>query len=257
MKNILLILHWQINIPALLLAGMMGAAFYMLTGFRNRKNTVLFITVISLLLLLVSSPLYYLGMHNYLSAHMVIHVLLLLVFGPLLVLSLGTTEHPSLHRLSRFCKQLIWVAWMFGVGVMWFWHIPALFNMNMSHQDSLLSFLQTGSLLLAGILFSWPLLGPVKQYHAHALTGIVYLFTACVSCSLLGLLITFAPVGTYHHLQMSGPGEANPWHLTDIQDSRAAGLIMWVPCCFVYLSGCLWLLYRWFAETSIIKLNNA
>jgi cytochrome c oxidase assembly factor CtaG len=47
----------------------------------------------------------------------------------------------------------------------------------------------------------------------------------------------------------------NPWNLSPAQDQQAAGLIMWVPCCFVYLSGCLFLLYRWFAETDIPKKN--
>jgi cytochrome c oxidase assembly factor CtaG len=83
------------------------------------------------------------------------------------------------------------------------------------------------------------------------LSGIIYLSTACISCSLLGLLIVFAPVDIFHHYGMTGHpmkgAPLNPWGLTPATDQQAAGLIMWVPCCLVYLSGCLYLLQRWFS----------
>jgi cytochrome c oxidase assembly factor CtaG len=49
----------------------------------------------------------------------------------------------------------------------------------------------------------------------------------------------------------------NSWNISPAEDQQAAGLIMWVPCCFVYLSGCLFLLYRWFAETDLPKKNTS
>lgn len=240
-----LILHWHPDIPALLLTAIFFGGFYMLTKFRSRRNNLLFTIVILSFLILFCSPLHFMAMRTYFSAHMLVHILLLLVFGPLLVLSLTGTIHPLLSRLSRFCNRHLWLAWITGVGIMWLWHIPALFNAVMGHQSGIVILLQTGSLLLAGMLFTWPLLGPAEELHTHPLLGIIYLFTACVSCSLLGLLITFAPAGTY------------AYYPPNITDQQAAGLIMWVPCCFVYLSGCLWLLYRWFAESGRIKLNNS
>ncbi|MBK0379689.1 cytochrome c oxidase assembly protein [Mucilaginibacter segetis] len=258
MVNTSLILHWHLDVSTLLLAAIFIAFFYSVTRFKRQRNNKLFAGVIILLLLLLSSPLHYLAMHAYFSAHMIIHVILLLICGPLLTLSLAGTDHPLLNRLSRFFNKNIWCAWITGVGIMWIWHIPALFDMAMANHGSfapVFPLLQSGSLLLAGVVFSWPLLGPEEKLHTHALSGIVYLFTACVSCSLLGLLITFAPQGTYHYYHMGGSGY-NPWNISHIEDSEAAGLIMWVPCCFVYLSGCLWLLYRWFISGSGVKLNN-
>ncbi|QKG52066.1 cytochrome c oxidase assembly protein [Hymenobacter sp. BRD67] len=82
-----------------------------------------------------------------------------------------------------------------------------------------------------------------------------YLFTACVACSLLGLLLTFAPADTYqHYARASWCGTAslapdyatNAWGLSLADDQQLAGLIMWVPCCFIYLSGCVFLLARYF-----------
>jgi cytochrome c oxidase assembly factor CtaG len=186
---------------------------------------------------------------------------MLLVFGPLLLMSVPERLSPGAGRLiskwSVFLSKHAWVAWLTGVGIMWFWHIPAVFDAAMQADGgihALLPVMQTLSLLLAGIIFSWPVIGPFPNLRIHPLTGIIYLASACASCSLLGLLITFAPPGIYYHyaeIKMA----YNPWHLTAIADQQAAGLIMWVPCCFVYLSGCLWLLMRWFASASE-KIKN-
>jgi cytochrome c oxidase assembly factor CtaG len=162
-----------------------------------------------------------------------------------------------LQSISSIFNHHPWLAWFAGVGIMWFWHIPTIFDATftaMENQYSVVPLLHAGSMLLAGMLFSWPIFGPFKSYHIRPLAGIVYLFTACISCSLLGLLITFAPLNTFHHynnlnaaMQMAG---LNPWELSPMADQQAAGLIMWVPCCFVYLAGCMYLLNRWFAITN-------
>lgn len=241
-----------------------------LTVFRQQTKgkSVFLIAAVLFLIIAECSPLHYLGMHYYFSAHMVSHVILLLVCGPLLVMSLPAELPPRTQKiveaLSSFSFQYSWTAWLCGVGIMWFWHIPSVFDASFTSMQasfSVIPVLHAGSMLIAGMLFSWPLFGPLPRYHIHAGTGIVYLFTACISCSVLGLLITFAPLGTYHHYAAM-QGMNNPFSLSQQDDQQAAGLIMWVPCCFVYLSGCIYLLWRWFSESttdtteSYININS-
>jgi putative membrane protein len=208
--------------------------YFLVSGFKQNKNVWCFWLAVLLFFLMEISPLHYLGISGDFSATMISHVVLLLLSGPFLVLCIPSkpalrTLKPLL-KVSQFFFHHNWVAWFTGVGIMWLLHIPAVFNsaigQNMLFHNS--------SLLLAGMIFSWPLFGPVKSDHIHPIYGIVYLFTACISCSLLGLIITFAPLNTYGHYVQA--------------DQQAAGLIMWVPCCFVYLGGCLYLLMQWFAE---------
>ncbi|MEO6850031.1 MAG: cytochrome c oxidase assembly protein [Mucilaginibacter sp.] len=243
-----IIYQWHIDLSVLMLTVAIFYFYFLVSRFKPHRRDWCFWVTVALFLLVECSPLQYLGMHAYFSAHMVNHVILLLLCGPLLVLSIPSKPtfrmlNPILI-LSAFFARHSWVSWLTGVGIMWLWHIPAIFSS--SHEHNML--LHSGSLLLAGMVFSWPLFGPIKSDHIHALSGIIYLFTACISCSLLGLLITFAPVGTFHHdTTMAGMG-INPLNITPRTDQQAAGLIMWVPCCLVYLSGCLYLLMRWFAE---------
>lgn len=250
---------WHLDIPIIVVAIFIISVYYKIAGFSNQDKALWFWVAVVIFLLAECSPLHFLAMHYYFAAHMITHVVLLLICGPLLVISIPN-KTPSvkpklLQSFSKVIYEYPWLSWCAGVGIMWFWHIPAIFDGSftaMNDQFSMLPVLHTGSMLLAGILFAWPLFGPYKNYCTHPLAGIVYLFTACISCSLLGLLITFAPLNTFHYYAnlntLMGIKGANPWGLTLKSDQQAAGMIMWVPCCFVYLTGCIYLLQQWFAS---------
>ena len=261
-------LHWYFSPALLLLVAALAAAYFGLAGGRWPARGKRYFAGLALFGLVEASPLHYLGMHALFSAHMVVHVAVLLLCGPLLVLGLPPRPRAGaarwLGRFSHWLSRYPGLAWAAGVGVMWLLHVPAVFDASfadMQNPYSLLPLLPAGGMLAAGVLFSWPLFGPVAACHIHPLAGVVYLFTACVGCSLLGLLITFAPPDTYQHYARTtwcgSPGllpdfapvaAALPWGLSPAEDQQAAGLIMWVPCCLVYLSGCLLLVRRYFTE---------
>ncbi|MGZ3922856.1 MAG: cytochrome c oxidase assembly protein [Flavisolibacter sp.] len=246
--------YWSLDATSIVLLLIITA--FMITGrcFSNKKTTALIIIILAICL---SSPLRLLSTQYLFSAHMVVHVILLLCIGPLLISSISPGV-KQLPMLFKFLKRQPVVGWIACVGVMWFWHIPALFNSAMSsmHQKSFdfPGLFEAISLILAGILFSAPIIHPNKEYRIDALPGVVYLFTACIGCSLLGLLITFAPAGTYRHFLSMNDGYGlnkiilNNWHITQSTDQQAAGLIMWVPCCLIYVTGAMNLLVHWFKQ---------
>ncbi|MBS1501179.1 MAG: cytochrome c oxidase assembly protein [Bacteroidetes bacterium] len=253
-----LLLHWHFDPLLLLFTATLTGLYGFVSRFRRSPNNWYFGSCIFIFLIATCSPLHYLGMHYYFSAYMVCHVTVLLVCGPLLVMAVP--NRPSLFvagrfkRLSAYLASRPWLTWFAAVGTMWFWHIPLIFDHSMTAMQngfSIVTCLHPVSMLAGGFLFSWPLFGPPGTRRLHPLSGVLYLFTACVSCSLLGLLITFAPAGTYHHyIQMAGmPGR--PWNISPQDDQQAAGLIMWVPCCFLYLGGCIYLLLHWFSAKPV------
>lgn len=258
MKTASIISHWHFDPLVLLLAAIVAAGYYTLSGFKDHRGNRLFFTAITLFLLVECSPLHYLGMNYYFSIHMATHILVLLVCGPMLVMSISRRNmlfrFGGLERFFLFFYRHSWLCWLAGVGVMWLWHIPAIFDAGFSGMQasfSILPLIHAASILLGGMLFSLPLFGPYAGRFLHPMAGVVYLFTACISCSLMGLLITFAPVGTFtHYAQMSlNAGlPQGPWHISLVQDQQAAGLMMWVPCCFIYLGGAIYLLARWFSQ---------
>lgn len=188
------------------------------------------------------------------SAHMLQHLLLQLVVPPLFLLSLPATGDEPGQKLS---PRLAVAAWLAGVGAMWIWHAPALCNAVVHSQS--LRLVQYGVLLLMGVIFWMPVAGPRRDWRLPPLLGIFYLFSACLGCTVLGIIITFAPPGLYtRYFNEAGAGSAllGDWQLSPADDQRLGGLLMWVPACLVYMTGILSLLFHWYGtpETADIAI---
>lgn len=253
--------YWNFD-PGIMsfLAGI-SFGYLFIIGFRFRKQSLYFFAGILLIFLCEASPLHFLGENYLFSAHMLVHVLILLVAAPLLVAGI-----PAENRLKRRFLNLSatlfkypYLAWLIGVGIMWFWHIPYVFNqmfsmqpMGEAHSMSGFMYVHLLSLLIAGVIFCWPIINPYQEFRMAAPKGVLYLSSACVFCTILGLMITFSSVGLYSHYinGMDSYGYLstirNGWKITPEVDQQMAGLIMWVPCCILYLSASMLLLINWF-----------
>jgi len=175
------------------------------------------------------------------SAHMLQHLLLVLVVPPLVLLSLGSVPSPA-SPAARSGRA--WIpGWLLGVGAMWLWHAPTL--CNAAATSVAVHRLQEASLLGMGTAFWWPALSPLPRARLSPLGGMAYLFTACVACTLLGVIVTFSPVevcSVFAHPNDSLgvlPLLRDGWGLTPERDQRIGGLLMWVPACLVYGAGIL------------------
>ncbi|HEU5365029.1 MAG TPA: cytochrome c oxidase assembly protein [Hanamia sp.] len=267
--------YWRFDfITIIFLVGLCVLYFYTI-NLKIKKQSIYFFTGIFLLILCIASPLHFLGENYLFSAHMLSHVLIILIAAPLIVAGIPA-ENKFKKILVLFSKKGIFIiCWFIGVGIMWLWHVPYIFNhvfsmqrMSNSHSMNVLMFVQMFSLLLAGIIFCWPIINPYKEYRITPITAVLYLSTACVFCSLLGLLITFATSGIYFHYEnlMDSYGYLsmirNKWKISAAVDQQIAGLIMWVPCCLIYLTASMILLIKWFDENEpgkaiISTINNS
>ncbi len=192
------------------------------------------------------------------SAHMLQHLLLLLVVPALILLSLPATSVPARfqHGGWRWVNWLLRhpaATWLLGLGGMWLWHAPALCNAAVT--NVWVQRLQIVSLLLMGTAFWWPIIGPWRRQWLSPLAGIAYLFSACLGCTVLGIIITFSPVEVcsiyLHPVDRLGimPLLQGQWGLTPARDQQIGGLMMWVPACLIYFCGVCGLLARWYGET--------
>lgn len=251
--------YWHFSAGMVILVLAATAFYFSMSQLKLRKGAVAFFSGLLLMVLMVSSPLHFLTMHHLFSAHMIMHVVILLICAPLMVWGLPRGQPRDGKQPASFSELVSrqpWICWMCGVGIMWFWHIPMIFSVSVhmhSGHFSLLPLVQTCSLLVSGMVFAWPLIGPAKEFRVNPLNGILYLFMACMACSLLGLLLTFAPADLFPHPEIAGVSGlpkfiGNQWGITPQVDQQISGLIMWVPCCFIYIGGSLFLLQLWFRE---------
>jgi putative membrane protein len=233
---------WNSAVPVISAVGLVG---YFL-AFGRRGRPVYFAGAVVVFLLAFISPFNALANGYLFSAHMLQHILLVLIVPALLVLSLprSFSLHPPLTYLSH--PLMGWVA---GVGAMWLWHTPTLCNAAATSRT--VSVIQTTSLLLMGSVFWWQVLAPREEQRLSPPAGIVYLFSACTACSVLGIILTFSPVSicpVYQHpvdrLGMLSTIRGD-WGLTSDRDQQIGGLLMWVPMCAIYVTAILAQLARW------------
>jgi putative membrane protein len=150
--------------------------------------------------------------HHLLTAHMIQHLLLMLVAAPLILYGAQSIPRPPMA-----------VCWIAGSFTVIFWHVPATFELAM--QSPLLHAFEMLSFLSAGILFWMPV------FRASGWSVPVYLFFATLPCDALSAFLAFCGQVIYapylRHEVAFG--------LTALEDQELAGAVMWVGVTFAYL----------------------
>ena len=195
------------------------------------------------------------------SAHMVQHLLLLLVAAPLLALSAPSSailrgSPLALRRASgRWRRRLALThgnlgvlrhpaaVWLLSVGVIWFWHAAAPYDATLDNQ--LLHVLEHASFLVTAVLFWQVVVGVRGAARVPGGLGVLLVFAMAMQSVFLSVLLTFARTPWY-----SGYAQTTaPWGLDPLTDQRLAGVIMWIPAGGIYLVVALALLVTWIRAT--------
>jgi len=195
------------------------------------------------------------------SAHMVQHLLLLLVAAPLLALSAPSSailrgSPLALRRASGRWRRRLRLThgnlgalrhpaavWLLSVGVIWFWHAAAPYDATLDNQ--LLHVLEHGSFLVTAVLFWQVVVGVRGAAWVSGGLGVLLVFAMAMQSVFLSVLLTFARTPWY-----SGYAATTaPWGLDPLTDQRLAGVIMWIPAGVIYLVVALALLVTWIRAT--------
>ncbi len=243
---------WRFDGWALLLSGAAIVAYLMSERGRRSSRVLAFGAAVFFFVLALSSPIGVLSDGYLFSAHMLKKLLLVLIVPPLALMGLAPRASGR-SRLDALLMRPI-VTWGLGVSAMWLWHAPTLCDASAS--IAAVARFQEISLVVMGAAFFRPIVGPNVDARLPPLGGALYLFTACVACTLLGVLVTFSPVSLcsvfLHPNDRLGvlPLLRNGWGMSPERDQQIGGLFMWVPACLVYGAGILGLLGRWYRADS-------
>lgn len=249
--------------PTVILGGVGLALVYgwILLSHRSRERGPIWPRALSalaglvVLLFALVSPLDTLGDEYLFSAHMVQHLLLVLVVPPLLLLGIPLSFYrralsiPSLRRIARVLTHPA-VAWTLGVGTIWVWHLPVLYDGTLT--NNALHIFEHLSFLVSATVFWAPTLVPALDYALSPIGTTVYLMGAGFVNCLLGVLLAFAPAVLYptylHPTDVLGilPFLRGDWGLDPQADQQLAGMLMWVPGSFPYIIVSFTILARWF-----------
>jgi putative membrane protein len=203
------------------------------------RQWISFVSALLVLVLTLISPLDALSDALF-SAHMVQHLVLMLLAAPLLLISdfqlallwalprrraqgLSSGFHRSrpLSGMWRAVNNPMFV-WILFTLTMWLWHAPVLYQAAL--RDEMIHTVEHLTLLITAMLFWWILFKHNQPDHVHYAMTVPFLFLTVLQSGILGALMTFSSQPWYP----SYTGSVTNWGITPLEDQQLAGLIMWV-----------------------------
>ena len=197
----------------------------------DARHAVVFLAGLATMLLALASPVDALT-HRWLSAHMVQHLLLMVVVAPMVWM--GAPEAPLLVGLPRSLRQIVlavanapasrrltrWLlhpstGWVTFALAFWVWHAPALYDLafdsDLWHHTEHACFLVSALLFWRPVILAWPARVTWPRWAM-----IPYLALAMFQSLPLAVILTFSDRVIYTRY-------------SSVADQALAGLIMWVP----------------------------
>ena len=251
--------EWSLALhPSVIIGtGVLGALyFYGIGPYRRRHGLppasrgqiASFCAALVVLLLALNGPVHDLSDYYLFSMHMVQHLVLTLLFPPLLLAGIPEwllrplLARPGVFPTGRFLTRPLVAALLFSasIGV---WHLGLFYDLMMrSHEVHIATHLL---FMVTATLMWWPVMGPSPELPRLP-TGpaMLYLFLVGIPMQIVAALITFADEVLYPWY-LAAP---RMWGLSPLDDQQLGGLLMWVP-------GNLWLFaaigvlfFRWARE---------
>jgi putative membrane protein len=253
-RTILLSWDWE---PSIIIGcAALAIGYAVLARFRFQPKAFFFYLGLSIMFLTLVSPLDTLADTYLFSMHMFQHLLLSEVVPALLLLGIPlewwqwVLSYKPLEAAEDVLRKPP-VAWLCGIGALWLWHWPRLFDAALYNEN--LHAFQHLCFMVTGTIFWYPVITPVPGHRMTAFPAIFYLFAACTFSSLLGILITFCSYEIYpFYLSPNDSLNILP-QLRNVISARAdqelGGLLMWFPCCLIYASAILIRLGTWYGES--------
>lgn len=168
------------------------------------------------------------------AAHMVQHMMFMVVIAPLWVLSrplpqLASGSGRVLARLwqpmLKLVQHPVYLAYLHGA-IIWFWHIPSFYVLALD--NAWWHLVEHGCFLVSAGLFWWAVLKSAQSAFGWALFALLF---TLMHTGFLGAMLTFAQSPLY------GAGRT-------LQDQQLAGLVMWVLGSIPYLVAAGWVGWR-------------
>ena len=180
------------------------------------------------------------------SAHMVQHLVLMLVAPPLLVAGRPALVWLWAFRLSaRRAIARLWIStglralahalmspiivWLLCTAALWFWHLPGPYGWALASEP--VHALEHTCFFLTSLMFWSLVLEPLSRRRLDYGTALLFVATFGVQNGLLGALLTFAGRPLY----VAYLPTTAAWGMSPLEDQQISGLIMWIPASLIHL----------------------
>jgi putative membrane protein len=230
---------WSLHPSVLVGTGLLGALYvYGIGPWRRARGlppapawrVACFFGSLLLLLGALNGPVHDLSDYYLFSVHMAQHLVLTLMFPPLLLLGLpGWLVEPlvrpaAIRRVARVLTHPVVAAMIFTATIA-VWHLAPYYDLMMRdhnvHIATHLMFMATATLMW------WPVMSPVPEVLPRLGYGLamLYLFLVGIPMQIVAALITLSGSVLYPWYAVA----PRMWGLSPVDDQQLGGLLMWVP----------------------------
>ena len=260
---------WDLLTPVAFLV-YLGAAAYVAglyrlqrrSGWRSapRRNVIFAASGLALVAISVAGPLDVYAERAF-FIHMTQHLVLAMFAAPLLLaaspvsvylwalpervrLGLGASlaKRGALRRVGAFLVKPP-VALLAFILTFYIWHLPAAYGAAL--ENGSVHFFEHLTMFASGVLFWWPIIGPAPMRSELSYPQrLLYLLLVVTPKALLAAIITLSN----HVLYPFYVDAPDLWGISDAEDQKIAGLLMWLPGNLVFLGALTVLFFKWYEK---------
>ena len=222
--------QWNLHPSVIIGLGLLGGLYVHWGGLAApRRRIASFVAALAVLSLALNGPLHDLSDTYLFSAHMAQHLLLTLLFPPLLLYGTPAwVARPVLAprwvtAVARVVTRPVIAAATFTAPIV-LWHVPMFYEAALRHHG--LHIVQHLVFLGTAVVMWWPVLSPVPELPRIPYPGqMLYLFLLGLPMSITGALITLSDSVLYPFYAAA----PRVWKDVDaLADQQIGGLLMWV-----------------------------
>jgi len=211
----------------------------------SKRQVASFSAALLAMVLSLQGPLHELSDYFLFSAHMVQHLVLILVMPPLLLAGIPDwLLRPAIQvrpvRAVARALTLPLVAFALNNVIFLAWHFPGPYDVMM--RDHGIHVAMHLTIMVTGVIMWWPVMSPLPELPRIAPPlQMVYLFLVGIPMMVSAALITFSANALYSWY-VEAP---RIFALSALDDQRLGGVIMWVPGGLVLWVAITAVYFRW------------
>jgi putative membrane protein len=242
--------HWDIHPSVAIGLVLLGGLYVYLGGAQARRWQIAgFVSALLVVFVCLNGPLHNLSDNYLFSAHMVQHLLLTLLFPPLLLFGIPQTVARRLVgngwrlRMARFITKPLVAAGLFTAPIV-LWHVPAYYEAALRNHD--LHIVQHLVFITTAVVMWAPVLSPLPEVPRLPYPGqMVYLFLLGMPMSVTGALISLSDRVLYPFYAAAPRVWGGGGGLDAMADQQIGGLMMWVPGSLALWGAMTVIWFRW------------
>lgn len=228
------------------------------------KQRGLFHATMILLFFTLDGPLHHLADNLLFSAHMLQHMILQLLWAPLLIISVPDwlwrvilLKNPTVAVMARWLTRPM-VAFVLYNGVIFGWHFPDFYNAALSYHP--LHIFQHLVFMSTAIVMWWVMISPLPELRASYGKRMVFILINMLMMKALGLMLSMSD----HVLYTFYLTQPRAWGMDALSDQQLGGMLMWLPGGALLWAGLGRVWWQWVRTgtparglTGIAEIDNA